>query len=238
MAAEPRARAVWRDAPDGAALALALAGFVAARLADALRGGGQASLAVSGGKTPVRFLECLSARDLPWERVHVTLVDERWVDETSDRSNGRMVRNHLLRGAAARAAFHPLYTTAPTPEAAREALDRIVRTLPHPFAAVVLGMGEDGHTASFFPGGDHLASCLDPAGTRRVESLRAPAAGEPRITLTLAAILDAEAIAVHVEGAAKRAVLEQALGDGPTDALPVRGVLRHARTPVSLFWSP
>jgi 6-phosphogluconolactonase len=117
------------------------------------------------------------------------------------------------------------------------AIERAIAELPLPFACVVLGMGGDGHTASFFPGGDRLAEALDPAGTALVETMRAPGSGEPRLTLTASLLLQSP-IALHIEGVDKRAVFEEALRPGPVEALPVRAVLHQDRTPVTVFWCP
>jgi 6-phosphogluconolactonase len=228
---------VWREFADGAALAEALADSVADHLRADLARAGRASLAVSGGRTPERFFTALSTRKLDWSAVTVTLVDERFVDETSERSNGALVRRALLQGEAAAARFVPLYREAAAPEQALPAIERALAALPLPFACVVLGMGHDGHTASFFPGGDRLAQALDPQATALVETMRAPGSGEPRLTLTAALLLQSK-IMLHIEGAEKRAVLEQALQPGPVEILPVRAVLRQNRAPVAVFWCP
>ena len=89
-------------------------------------------------------------------------------------------------------------------------------------------MGDDGHTASFFPGGDRLDACLDAGSKRKVETLSAPAAGEPRITLTLPALLASCAIALHIEGASKSAALDRARSGGPEADMPIRAVLERA----------
>lgn len=224
--------------PDPATLAASLAQTIANNLRDALAARDIASLALSGGNTPKRFLQALSLQSLPWKDLVVTLVDERWVPESHERSNGRLLRENLLRGAAAEARFLPLYRDTPEPEPALGGIERDLASLPSPFDVVVLGMGEDGHTASFFPGGDRLADALDPATTTKALPIRAPGAGEPRITLTLPPILAARHLYLHMEGAAKLRVLADAMaGTGPGAGYPMRSVLQHARSPVQVFYS-
>lgn len=216
-------------------LAAGLARFVAEALEVRIRRDGKAALAVSGGRTPTRFFEALSTERLPWSDVIVTLVDERWVDETSERSNAALVRRHLIRNKAAAAEFAPLFRPTEAPDEILGLVAKAVGDLPLPFAAVVLGMGDDGHTASFFPGGDRLADAIDPETGAMVAAMRAPGAGEPRITLTLPVLLSADRIALHIEGAGKREVLDKALlGDDPME-MPVRAVLHSARPP-TVFW--
>ncbi|HEY5971065.1 MAG TPA: 6-phosphogluconolactonase [Pseudoxanthomonas sp.] len=223
--------------PDPATLAESLAQAVADDLRAALATRDTASLALSGGNTPKRFMQALSRQSLAWENVVVTLVDERWVPESHERSNARLLRENLLQGAAA-ARFLPLHRDAAEPEDALTEVENDLATLPSPFDAVVLGMGDDGHTASFFPGGDRLHEALDPAATALVLPMRAPGAGEPRITLTLPPILAARHLYLHIEGAGKRRVLERALSaDGTGDELPIHTLLRHASSPVSVYWA-
>lgn len=225
------------DFPDPESLAFALAEAVADRLDAALAERGEAGLAVSGGNTPRAFLAALGARtDLDWARVRVTLVDERWVDETSPRSNARMVRETLLQGPAAAARFLPLHVGSPEPDATAIArVEAGLDHLPARFAAVVLGMGLDGHTASYFPGGDTLEEALASPGP--LVALKAPDAGEPRITFTLPRLLETDALFLHVEGDDKAAVLAEALAPGPVAAMPVRAVLRAGR-PLTIYWCP
>lgn len=224
------------DCADPAALAEALADAVAGDLGAAIARRGVAAVAFSGGRTPARFFAALARRPLAWEKVVVTLVDERWVPPGHARSNEALLREGLLRGPAAAARFLGLVSEAESPEAGLAAVTARLAALPRPLDAVVLGLGADGHTASFFPGGDSLAAALDPAGEAPVLPLRAPGAGEPRITLTLPLILEAARVYLHIEGPDKAAVLAAALRDGPVEALPVRAVLR-AR-PVEVYWCP
>jgi 6-phosphogluconolactonase len=219
------------------ALAATLADDVAARLAQAIAKRGRATLAVSGGATPKRFLTALSRRELAWDKVTVTLVDERFVPETDERSNQRLIAEHLLQGKAARARFLPLHNDAATPEEAAEHASATIATLPLPLDVAILGMGLDGHTASFFPEGDRLDEALSGDAGKSVLPMRAPDAGEPRLTLSFAVLAEAQLLALHIEGAEKMAVLEKAEQDGPEEEMPIRAVLRRAKTPVALYWA-
>lgn len=206
------------------ALAHGLAQDVATALTRAIAAKGHAVLAVSGGTTPRLFFAALSHIAIAWDKVTITLVDERQVPESSERSNARLVREHLIQNRAAAARFVPLVDN---PGAA---------SLPA-FDVVVLGMGNDGHTASFFPGGDTLSDAIDAATHKRLIAIAAPGAGEPRLTFTLPVLLAARLIALHIEGAEKRHVLAKALAEGAMEDMPVRAVLRSP-APVTLYWCP
>jgi len=221
------------------ALAKAFSERVAEQLREGIAARGKALLAVSGGSTPKHFFEQLSRQKLDWSKVSVTLVDERWVPESSDRSNARLVKSTLLQHEASVAQFVPLYANAPTPEAGLPAVKTRVSSLPLPFDVVVLGMGGDGHTASFFPGGDRLSEALDLKSGLLVVPMRAKGAEEPRITFSLPALLDTRALYLHIEGDSKRELLNEArLGTGKGIDYPVRAVLIQQQTPVSVYWCP
>lgn len=218
-----------------AALAQALARDTARALAARLNTPQKAVLAVSGGTTPTAFFEALSQADIDWARVVVTLVDERWVPEDNPRSNAALVRRHLLTNNAVKAEFFPLYNGEKTPSLGIKALESALAAQNLPLAAAILGMGEDGHTASFFPGGDRLGAALDPQSGRLLEAMEAPGAGEPRITLTLPTLSSADFLALHIEGDKKREVLVRAQGEGADSEMPVRSVLRHGP---DIYWCP
>ncbi|HZY49073.1 MAG TPA: 6-phosphogluconolactonase [Devosia sp.] len=216
-------------------LADALSEAVATNLKAAIAARGAASLAVSGGSTPTLLFRTLAARpDIAWDKVTVTLVDERWVDESSDRSNARLVKANLLQGRAAAARFVPLYQGGTMPDVGKTAA--ALANVPRPLDVAILGMGNDGHTASFFPGGDNLSAAL--TGEGPVVAIEAPGAGEPRVTLTLSQLLAARALYLHIEGEEKVKTLEQAEAEGPVEDMPVRAILRQTQTPLTIYWSP
>lgn len=225
----------WTEFPTREALAEALAGQVADRLADAIEKRGAGLLAVSGGTTPGRFFEALSSRPIAWDKVTVTLVDERFVPPSSPRSNAALVAEKLLRDKASAARFAPLYHAADSTAEAASQAEADLSALPWPLDAAVLGMGTDGHTASFFPDADTLATLLDPAGGRTILPVDAPSAGEPRLTLSMTRLIEAGFLALHIEGAEKRAVFETAMGSG--DKKPIRAVIEASPHPVKVFWA-
>jgi 6-phosphogluconolactonase len=141
----------------GAELAQQLADDVASWLRAAIVKKNFAVLAVSGGSTPKPFFANLSNMQLEWSKVQITLVDERQVPEDSVRSNAKLVKESLLQNFAAEAQFIPLFEN-PNAQNLKA------------FDVVILGMGNDGHTASFFPGGDNLVEALNLTRCRRTSA--------------------------------------------------------------------
>jgi len=220
-------------------LARALAEAIAGDLGTGIEARGTASLCVSGGSTPKKLFETLSLRnDIDWSKVVVTLVDERWVPPDSERSNARLVRQNLIKDAAAQATFVPLYGggTAPDAGAISQLNAELAEKVPHPFDAVVLGMGGDGHTASFFPDAEGLDEAL--TGPGPVSAQTAPGADEPRVTWTLPRLLKTTGLYLHIEGKSKADALDAALRDGPKTEMPVRAVLKQDTKPVHIYWCP
>jgi 6-phosphogluconolactonase len=216
-------------------LAHALAQAVSERLAAAIKASSSASIAVSGGSTPGLFFETLSRAEIDWSKVTITLVDERLVPDTSPRSNAALVKAKLLQNNAASATFLPLYGTGDL-AADAAAAGKTLRAIGHPIDVAVLGMGNDGHTASFFPDAAELEALLDPAATELVSGVHAESAGEPRLTMTLPALIGARFLALHIEGAEKKVTLDRALDAG--SRLPIRRVLDASPHPVEIFWAP
>lgn len=224
--------------PDATALAHALAGELKVDLDEAVSARRSASLVVSGGRTPVRLFQQLRTEKVDWKNIWITLADERWVDTAVEDSNERLVREHLLAGAAAAAHFVGLKNPAPTPEAGAEWSWRALSRVPRPFDIVMLGMGNDGHTASLFPGSLALARALDVSGAPGCVAVNALAAPHARVSLNLAALLDARRIVLHIEGDVKWQVYQRARVPGSAAELPVRAILHQKEVPVDVFWAP
>lgn len=225
---------------DANAMNGALADAIVQRLAAGVTRDGRASLVVSGGTTPADLFDVLATRDAPWKDVWLTLSDERWVDPASDRSNEHLVRTRLLKDKAAAARFVPLKTAQAQARGAEAETDAAVQAMPRPFDVMLLGMGNDGHTASLVPGADGLAQALDqndPALTRAIQPPPSTGMGE-RLTLTLRAILDARWIALLIRGPEKMAAYKKAIAGDDVLAAPVRGVLRQRAVPVTTYWAP
>lgn len=217
--------------PDAELMMFDLADILASELASALRQNERASFCVPGGTTPGPIFDLLSAVKLDWDRVTVFLNDERWVPESHERSNGRLLRQRLLVGRAAAARFLPLHADTPEPEPALDALAAAIE--PHlPISVLLLGMGADMHTASLFPGADRLEEALDDNSPILVP-MRAPGAGEPRVTLSARVLADAMCCHLVITGAEKRAALERAQ-NLPASEAPVRAVLANA----TVHWAP
>ncbi len=211
-----------------------LAEIVAADLRAAIADRGVATLAVPGGTTPGPFLKALSVQDLDWSAVRVMLTDERFVPESSDRSNTRLLRETLLANQAAAATLVPFYMPADAPEDVLSEITAGVQAAL-PLDSCVLGMGEDMHTASLFPGADKLDTALAEVAPV-VVPMRAPGAPEPRLTLSAPVLRAARNLHLLITGTGKQMALERALAPGPVADAPVRAVL-NAPTPITVHYA-
>jgi 6-phosphogluconolactonase len=218
------------DSAEAAAVAATAA--IVEHLQAALVERGAASLGVTGGSSPGPVYDRLKDAVLDWRHVAITLSDERWVDETSDQSNARLVRERLLVGDAAAARFLPLKGEETDLRHAAWSADLRIAGLV-PFDILLLGMGEDGHVASLFPQAPLPEEAMDPAAARLVLPVEAasPAPPQDRLSLTIAAMASASLILILTRGAEKRRILET--GDG----LPVHSLISAARGGVRLIWS-
>lgn len=216
-------------------LTSALADTIERELMLAVESRGDASLVVSGGSTPRPLFQAMAQRRLPWEKITVTLADERWVDTASNDSNEGMLRKTLLQAEAVRVRFVPLKNGAETALDGRDECERALAGISRPFDQVILGMGDDGHTASLFP--SVSGSALDTKTTNLCAAIKPRDAPHERMSLTARALLDSRRIILHIVGDDKWRVYEKAMAPGNIDELPVRVVLRQKRVPVDVYWS-
>ncbi len=223
---------------DRKALFESLADRIEAFLQAALVKRDRVSLVVPGGSTPVPLFEELSKRDLPWSRVVVTLSDERWVAVDDSSSNEKLLRDKLLQNKAKAAALVGLKSSHDDPESGMADVAVALKAVPQPFDVVILGMGEDGHTASLFPHAENLERALDPNFELPCCAIRAQGAPQPRITLTAPALLNCRDMILLCTGHAKREVLASVLQGDVIEDMPVRAILQQHEIPVSIYWAP
>jgi 6-phosphogluconolactonase len=216
--------------PDAEVMMLALADRLASELRQALDGQGRVSLAVPGGTTPGPIFDALSAARLDWQRVDLMLTDERWVPESSDRSNTRLLRQRLCVGPAAAAHLAPFYRDDLTAEQALPDLSAAIAPMM-PLSVCLLGMGADMHTASIFPGADRLSDAL--TTTNPLVPMRAPGAAEPRLTLSAHVLRGAMRRHIVIIGPEKRDALDRARHLPPEQA-PVAAILPGT----TVHWAP
>lgn len=210
-------------------------------LKEALIEHGMATMALSGGSSPKLMYQQLSQIELPWENVSVTLVDERWVAPGEDGSNETFVRENLCANRAQDATLIGLYKDGlDLADAVPVATEALSPMLKRPFDVVVMGMGPDGHTASWFPGAENLSDILassDKVMTSVVPQTDVTGTFLERMTLTPAALRHARTVLLPLKGEEKYDVYTQAQQDGPVEDYPVRALL--SQTPdLWATWAP
>ncbi|MEO5809585.1 MAG: 6-phosphogluconolactonase [Sphingomicrobium sp.] len=224
---------------DGAEeMANAVAGDVGFIVESAIEARGAALIALPGGETPGPIFAKLAEMKLDWKRVTIIPTDDRLVKMDSDLSNIRLIASYFIKTGAR---IFPIAAEIADYRLAGNGADARLQDLPWPPDLVWLGMGEDGHTASIFPGPD-LEDALNAPKTRRAVGVMPdplPAnAPVPRVTLTRGAILGARTILIAITGQKKRALLEQAVEDGHSGKLPIGRVLAECDQPIDIHWAP
>ena len=215
-------------------LADGLAQTVAGQLNEAIAKQGVATLVVSGGRSPVAFFQSLIKQPIDWSKVVVSLADERWVPVEHADSNAGLLKKNLLQGPAAKARFVGLYNVAASLEAAAEQADRTLAELP-PIDVLILGMGDDGHTASLFPGSPNLTQALQLDNARRCWPMLAPTVPHQRLSMSRSLLASARNIVLSIQGQAKLNTLNEALGGTDVAALPIRAFLQPT---LEIYWCP
>ncbi len=196
---------------------------------------GKASMVVSGGSTPKALFEKLSHVDLPWEKVTISLVDERWVAPESSDSNEYLVKTHLLRDKASDASFIGLKNSALTAKDGVIQCLQDISVLSQPFDVVLLGMGDDGHTASFFPDATALDEALNTDAA--CIAITPPIAPYERMTLSRKRLLDTRSLLLHIEGEKKYEVYLEAMKDGEVNTMPIRTMIDQQTLPLEVYYT-
>ncbi|MBT0586561.1 6-phosphogluconolactonase [Alteromonas oceanisediminis] len=205
-------------------------------LSTAIELNGAASIAVSGGRTPLALFQTLSQLAIDWSKVVVTLADERWVNGDHPDSNEKLVRENLLVGRAADARFFALKTSHDNAFDAVEHLTSSSEQPRMPFDVLILGMGEDAHTASLFPCCDQIEQGLNMQSGQRFIATEPKTAPHQRMSYTLPALVESKHIFLHLTGDKKRTVLHDALRSANEQEKPIKAVVDKAV--VTLMWAP
>ena len=204
-------------------------------LIEAIRKKGRASIAVSGGSTPIPLFNELSLLNINWTKVDLTLADERWVDPTSADSNELLVRTHLIKNKASKVNFIPLKNDSKTVQDGQKKSEELLKNITLPFDVVVLGMGPDGHTASLFPCSEELSNAMDLDNPNMLVLTSPKTAPYQRISLTAKVITDSKNIFLHLNGSSKLHTLESAMKYKDSSKMPIYAFLENG---LSIYWSP
>ena len=235
----------WHEGADAISLAEHLAGEIVVQINNSIAEKGSAVLALSGGSTPKPLFKVLADHDVDWSNVIVTLVDERWVDTDHELSNGAFLTQYLLSELGDNApTFVPLFNDSATAHQGRtKTLEKYCEATnsdvskPRAFDVVILGMGGDGHTASFFPDADNIADLVDPKTNDYLLSCSTATTQVERITWSVPMLLDTSFLALHMTGSSKADVFQQACSDAQATELPIRSVIFQNKTPLNVYYA-
>lgn len=213
-----------------------LADTVASILDDGVRMNGKASIAVSGGSTPKGFFDKLSKKELPWSDITITLADERWVSITDDASNTRLVHENLMQNNAVNAKFFHIKQGDVLNNETLADLNLAASATVIPFDVLILGMGEDGHTASLFPCSDEIHSALSKSASPLLK-VTPKTAPHDRITFSYSYLQQSKNTFLHIVGDGKKVVLDKALSGTEILEMPIRAFLHHPSLQTNVYWA-
>jgi 6-phosphogluconolactonase len=213
-----------------------LADNVANILANAVKTKGKASIAVSGGSTPKGFFNALSKKKLPWQSITITLADERWVDIDSSDSNTKLVHENLLQNEALQAKFFHLKQGNDLTNDTLADLNIAAQQQLLPLDVLILGMGEDGHTASLFPCSDEIEQCLSPDSPALLKVVPKTAPHQ-RISFSFSALATSKNIILHISGDSKKQVLAKAIAGTNVKEMPIRAFLQADDINTQVYWA-
>lgn len=214
--------------PDIESLSQGFADFAATTLKNTLTRKPQATLVVPGGSTPRHYLPALAKCQLPWDRITITLSDERWVDINNEQSNEQLVKKYLMAHLPANTPFVGLKTQHASPFDAIDTIHQRLDQLP-PLSLTVLGLGEDGHIASLFPGMNP-----DLLSRHHCVAVAPPIAPSLRVSVSLRILAESEHIALVVTDKNKRLLLDRLNGHSDS-GIPLTWLLQRASSPITVF---
>ena len=236
---------IWHEGADAISLAEHLAGEIVVQINSSISDTGAAVVAFSGGSTPKPLFKALADHDIDWSKVIITLVDERWVDLDHELSNGAFLSQYLLSELGDNTpTFVPLFNGEPTAEKGRvKTLEQYCHATnsdtskPRKFDVVILGMGNDGHTASFFPDADNIADLVDPNSSDYLLSCSTATTQVERITWSVPMLLNTSFLALHMTGSSKSDVFQNACSAPSATELPIRSVIFQKKTPLNVYYA-
>lgn len=239
-----KANTLWHTEQTAESLSELLADAIVEQISKSIAAKGLAVIALSGGSTPKPLFKALANRALDWSKVVVTLVDERWVDQSHDLSNEAFLKQWFISPLTTQPKFVSLYQAAELSENTKAqvlanycAATNSKTNQPCAFDVVVLGMGGDGHTASFFPDAENIDQLVDPNSSAYLLCCESPSTQVPRITWSLPMLLNTSLLALHITGKSKKAVFEQAQQMGSKTELPIRSAIYQNITPLQVYYS-
>ena len=237
----------WNEFDSQKNLSKSLADRIVKELACAIKKDGKAVLALSGGSTPIPLLKELTAITFDWNKVVITLVDERWVPIGHELSNADLLLEYLLNDLTGPPKFVPLFNVS---AAAMDASSSRIPVLtdycwqtnskfnnPAAFDVVILGMGNDGHTASFFPDAENINELVDAKNNNHLLSCSSPSTQVERITWSLPMLLNTNFLALHITSVEKKNVFNRAIESDDAKVMPIRSVIFQTETALQVYYA-
>jgi len=225
----------WYGANSAESLDIDLSLRIGQLLTQSIAENGSASIAVSGGRSPIGFFEELSKINLDWSKVELTLVDERWVDAKNEDSNELLVRKHLIKNKATQIKFFPIKNSAKSVKEGQILHEQVLQQVKLPFDVIILGMGDDGHTASLFPCCKELTQAMDPNNKQKCIVTKPKNAPYERISLTFSTIIKAKQLILHLRGSSKLQTFELSMTLKDAKKMPIYAFTQQ---PLEIYWSP
>jgi len=225
----------WYGSNSAESLDIDLSQRIGQLLTQSITENGCASIAVSGGRTPISLFEELSKLNLDWSKVELALVDERWVDAKNEDSNELLVRKHLIKNKATQIKFFPIKNTANSAKEGQLLYEQALQKVKLPFDVIVLGMGDDGHTASLFPCCKELSQAMDPDNQQKCIVTKPKNAPYERISLTFSTISKAKNLFLHLRGSSKLRTFELAMTLKDSNKMPIYAFTEQS---LEIYWCP